>query len=52
MGHPKYFLRIEVAHKKHSILLFQRKYALDLLKEAGLLGCKPTTTPMKANMDL
>ena len=21
MGHPKYFLRIEVAHKKHSILL-------------------------------
>jgi len=52
MGHPKYFLRIEVAHQKHNILLSQRKYALDLLEEAGLLGCKPATTPMKANVNL
>ena len=52
MGRPKYFLGIEVAHQTHNILLFQRKYALDLLEEAGLLGCKPATTPMKANVDL
>jgi len=33
MVSPKYFLGIEVAHQKHSVLLSQRKYALDLLKE-------------------
>jgi len=35
MGRPKYFLKIEVAHKKYSILLSQRKYALDLLENTG-----------------
>jgi len=38
MGRPKYFLRIEVVHQKHSILLSQEKYAVDILKEVGLLG--------------
>ena len=52
MGKHKYFLRIEIAHKKHSILLSQRKYALDLLEEIGLLGCKSASTPMEANVDL
>ena len=33
MERPKYFLGIEVAHKKHSVFLSQRKYALDLLEE-------------------
>jgi len=47
MGRPKYFLSIEVAHQKHSILLSQQKYALDLLEEVGLLGCKPATTPIE-----
>ena len=28
-----YFLGIEIAHQKHSILLSQQKYALDLLEE-------------------
>jgi len=50
MGHPKYFLGIEVTHQKHNVLLSQCKYALDLLKEAGLLRCKPATTPMEANV--
>jgi len=52
MKRPKYFLGIEVAYQKHSVLLSQRKYALDLLEKAGLLGCKPATTPMEANADL
>lgn len=38
---PKYFLGIEFAHDKYRMALLQRKYALDLLKETGLLGCKP-----------
>ena len=33
MGVPKYFLGIEIAYQKYSILLSQRKYALDLLEE-------------------
>ena len=52
MRRPKCFLGIEVAHQKHSVLLSQRKYALDLLEEARLLECKPPTTPMNANVDL
>ena len=38
MGRLKYFLGIEVAHQKHSVLLSQRKYTLDFLEEVGLLG--------------
>ena len=52
IGKPKYFLWIEVAHKKYSILLSQRKYVLDLLEETRLLECKPVSTPMEANVDL
>jgi len=52
MGRPKYFLGIEVAHQKHSMLLSQRKYALDLLKKIEFLGCKPANTLMEANVDL
>ena len=52
MERSKYFLGIEVAHKKYSILLFQRKYAMNLLEKAGLLECKPATTLMEANVDL
>ena len=51
MGHLKYFLGIEVAHKKYSVL-FQRKYALNLLEETRFLECKPANTPIEANMDL
>jgi hypothetical protein len=52
MGRPKYFLGIEVAYQRHGLLLSQRKYVLDLLEEVGLLGCKPASTPMEANVDL
>ena len=44
MGRPRCFLRIEFAYKKDKIILTQRKYALDLLQKARLLGCKPETT--------
>ena len=52
MGKPKYFRGIEVAHQKHSALLSQRKYAIDLLKERRLLGCKSTSTPMGTSVNL
>ena len=52
MGRQKYFLRIEVAYQKHSILLSQRKYALNLQEETSFLGCKHVNTPMEVNVYL
>ena len=51
MSKPKYFLEIEVAHQKHCVLLSQRKYDLYLLEETRLLGCKPASIPIKANVE-
>ncbi|KAL0309234.1 UNVERIFIED_CONTAM: Retrovirus-related Pol polyprotein from transposon RE2 [Sesamum radiatum] len=51
LGRPRYFLGIEIAHSKHGVSLSQRKYACDLLQEAGLLGTKPVDTPMNSNPD-
>ncbi|XP_014522704.1 uncharacterized protein LOC106779159 [Vigna radiata var. radiata] len=45
LGELKYFLRLEVARSKKGIHLCQRRYALDILKETGMLGCKPCSTP-------
>ncbi|XP_050897672.1 uncharacterized mitochondrial protein AtMg00810-like [Lathyrus oleraceus] len=44
LGQLKYFLRMEVARTKNGIYVSQRKYALDLLQETGILGCKVTNT--------
>lgn len=46
LGGLKYFLGIEVARSRQGIFLSQRKYVLDLLTEAGMLGCKPVDTPI------
>ena len=40
----KYFLGMEVARSKQGIIISQWKYTLDLLKETGILGCKPRYT--------
>ncbi|XP_048437767.1 uncharacterized mitochondrial protein AtMg00810-like [Pyrus x bretschneideri] len=42
----KYFLGVEVARSSKGIFMSQRKYVLDLLKETGMLGCKPVDTPV------
>lgn len=34
------------------IFLSQCKYALDVLSEASMLGCKPLDTPMEQNHNL
>ena len=37
---------MEVARSKEGILVTQRKYTLDLLKETDMIGCKPAETLM------
>jgi Reverse transcriptase (RNA-dependent DNA polymerase) len=46
LGHLRYFFGIEVARWPKGIVLSQRKYVLDLLKEICMLGCKPVSTPI------
>ena len=50
LGKLRYFLGMEVARSKEGLVINQRKYVLDLLKETGFLGCKPADTPMEANL--
>jgi hypothetical protein len=49
LGKLKYFLGIEVARSKHGLFISQQKYVLDLLKDTGMLGCKPVETPIEQN---
>ncbi|RVW89916.1 Retrovirus-related Pol polyprotein from transposon RE1 [Vitis vinifera] len=51
LGKLKYFLGIEIAQSSSGVVL-QRKYALDILEETGMLDCKPVDTPMDPNVKL
>ena len=48
----RYFLGIEVVQSKDGIVLSQRKYAMDILKETSLFGAKPVDTPMDLDVKL
>ncbi|XP_022858592.1 uncharacterized protein LOC111379452 [Olea europaea var. sylvestris] len=48
LGQMQYFLGMEVARSHKGISILQRKYVLDLLIETGILGCKPSDTPIDA----
>ncbi|XP_019106164.1 uncharacterized mitochondrial protein AtMg00810-like [Beta vulgaris subsp. vulgaris] len=49
LGPLMYFLGIEVARSASGIFLCQRKYTLDIISEAGILGSKPTTFSIEQN---
>ncbi|XP_049936825.1 retrovirus-related Pol polyprotein from transposon RE2 isoform X2 [Nymphaea colorata] len=48
LGKLRYFLGIEIARSETGLVISQRKYTLDLLKETGKLGCRPFLTPMES----
>ena len=52
LGPLKYFLGIEVARTPRGLFLCQRKYALEIIDECGLLGSKPVEFPMETNHKL
>ena len=43
---------MKIARSKKGIVVSQRKYTLDLLKETGMNRCKPADTPIEANVKL
>jgi hypothetical protein len=52
LGPLRHFLGMEVARSLEGLIMTQRKYTLDLLKETGLEGCRPAWTPMECNLKL
>ena len=49
LGPLKYFLGIKVACSSAGLFLCQRKYTLNIISEAGLLGAKPSRFPIPQN---
>ena len=47
LGELKYFLGIEMCRSKEGLFMSQRKYTLDILKEAGDLGGRQAKTPLE-----
>ena len=43
---------IEITQFKSDVVMNQRKYALEILEETGMLDCKPIDTPMDPNVKL
>ena len=52
LGSLKYFLGLEIARNVKGISINQRKYALEVSKEAGMLGCKLVKSLMEQKLKL
>ncbi|XP_039042197.1 uncharacterized mitochondrial protein AtMg00810-like [Hibiscus syriacus] len=50
LGAVKYLLGFEVFRSKEGILLSQRKYALELIRDTSRGGAKPVATPMEQRL--
>ena len=46
MGPLHHFLGVSVQRHGDSLFLSQRQYMLDILERAGMLNCKPCSTPV------
>ncbi|KAL6321999.1 hypothetical protein AAG906_003139 [Vitis piasezkii] len=51
-GFDEHFGSKVFARSKRGIVVSQRKYILDLLKETGMSGCRPADTPIDPNQKL
>jgi histone deacetylase 1/2 len=49
LGPLHYFLGIEVQKTDQGLCLSQKKYTADLLQRAGMIRCKPVTTPLSSS---
>ncbi|CAL2268582.1 unnamed protein product [Prunus armeniaca] len=52
LGDLEYFLGLEIARSKEGIMISQRKYTLDILDDACLLGAQPVDFPIEQNFKL
>ncbi|XP_016172834.1 uncharacterized protein LOC107615253 [Arachis ipaensis] len=52
IGELKFFLGLEVIRSKRGIMVNQKKYCFDLLKDYNLLNAKPAETPMDYTIKL
>nr|XP_016479658.1 PREDICTED: uncharacterized mitochondrial protein AtMg00810-like [Nicotiana tabacum] len=47
-----YFLGLEVQYTEKGVLMSQKKFTMDLLKEFGCIDCPPMTSPLDSSMKL
>jgi len=52
LGRLDYFLGLEVSYVHQGIVLSQKKFTHELLKESGLDNSKPVSTPLRYNCKL
>lgn len=52
LGNLKFFLGLEIARSHSGIVLDQRKYVLDIIKDCGLTAAKVSKVPMEQNHTL